>query len=175
MTNQKPRNNIPKETSSSRRSFFNRLWVLLGIVALAEFFGVLFGFFGPRKRPASTTEIETIITAGPVEKYKPGTVTAFVRGKFYLACLEDGGFLALSRACTHLGCTVPWVVKESRFICPCHSSEFDIRGEVIKPPAPRALDLYQVVIENNIIKVNTGNRMKRSAFEAAQIVYSKKG
>jgi cytochrome b6-f complex iron-sulfur subunit len=175
MTNQKPQNNIPKESPSSRRSFFNRLWVILGIVALAELFGVLFGFFGPRKRPASTTEIETIITAGPVEKYKPGTVTAFVRGKFYLACLEDGGFLALSRTCTHLGCTVPWVAQESRFICPCHSSEFDIRGEVTRPPAPRALDLYQVVIENNIIKVNTGKRMKRSAFETAQIVYSEKG
>jgi len=172
MTNQKPQNNIPEQTSpSTRRSFFTRLWILLGIVALAELFGVLFRFFNPGKQPASSTDIDAIINVGPVEKFAPGTVTAFVRGKFYLACLDDGGFLALSRTCTHLGCTVPWVEKENKFICPCHSSEFDIRGEVISPPAPRALDIYPIVIENKILKVDTGKRMKRSAFETAQIFY----
>ena len=110
-----------------------------------------------------------------MEKFDPGTVTAFVRGKFYLARLADGGFLALSRTCTHLGCTVPWVAKENKFICPCHSSEFDISGEVISPPAPRALDIFQVTIENNLIKVDTTKRMKRSSFDTAQIVYAEKG
>ena len=88
--------------------------------------------------------------------------------------MEDGGFLALSRKCTHLGCTVPWLEKEKRFSCPCHGSAFDIRGEVISPPAPRALDLYPVFIENNIVKVDTGKRMKRKGFEAKQLVYPKK-
>jgi len=100
-------------------------------------------------------------------------VTAFVRGKFYLARLEDGGFLALSRTCTHLGCTVPWVAAQNKFVCPCHSSEFDIRGEVISPPAPRALDIHPMVIENNIVKVNTGKRIKRTFLETAQVVYPK--
>jgi cytochrome b6-f complex iron-sulfur subunit len=116
---------------------------------------------------------ETIITAGSIEKFEPGTVTAFVRGKFYLARLADGGFLALSRTCTHLGCTVPWVAQKEKFICPCHSSEFDISGEVISPPAPRALDIFEITIENNIVKVNTGKKTKRSAFETAQIVYAR--
>jgi cytochrome b6-f complex iron-sulfur subunit len=88
--------------------------------------------------------------------------------------LHDGGFLALSRTCTHLGCTVPWVAKENKFICPCHSSQFDIKGEVISPPAPRALDIYEITIENNVLKVDTGNRIKRSQFDAGQIVYPKK-
>jgi cytochrome b6-f complex iron-sulfur subunit len=167
--------NAPEEApSSSRRSFFTKLWLFLGIVALAEFIAVLFGFFKPRKQAANTTTNEAIITAGSIDKFIPGTVTAFVRGKFYLARLEDGGFLALSRTCTHLGCTVPWVAKENKFICPCHSSEFDISGEVISPPAPRAMDIFQVSIENNIIKVNTGKRIKRSVFETAQVVYPNK-
>ena len=161
------------ESRSSRRSFFTRLWVFLGIVALAELLAVLFGYFKPRKQAASSANIEAIIIAGPIDKFELGTVTAFVRGKFYLARLADGGFLALSRTCTHLGCTVPWVAKEKKFICPCHSSEFDIRGEVLSPPAPRALDIFQVTIENNIVKVDTGKRVKRSAFEAAQVVYAK--
>ena len=162
------------EPSSSRRSFFNKLWVFLGIIALAEFAGVLFGFFKPRKQLNSAMVSEPIITAGAVDKFVPGTVTAFVRGKFYLARLEDGGFLALSRTCTHLGCTVPWMVKENKFICPCHSSQFDIKGEVISPPAPRALDIYKITIENNVVKVDTGNRIKRSQFAAEQIIYPNK-
>ena len=173
MTNIKPQHPSLEASPSSRRSFFTRLWVFLGIVALAELLAVLSGYFKPRKQTSSSTDVETIITAGSVAKFEPGTVTAFVRGKFYLARLKDGGFLALSRTCTHLGCTVPWVSKENKFICPCHSSEFDISGEVLSPPAPRALDIFQVIIENNNVKVDTGKRVKRSAFEAAQVVYAK--
>jgi cytochrome b6-f complex iron-sulfur subunit len=175
MTNPNPQNNNPeKEPASSRRSLLTKLWVLLGIVALAELIGIVFAFLKPNPKKSSVADSAVIIVAGPVETFQPGTVTAFVRGKFYLARLEDGGFLALSRSCTHLGCTVPWVSKENKFICPCHSSEFDIRGEVISPPAPRALDLYQIVIENNVLKVDTNKRKKRSGFTAGQITYPKK-
>ena len=175
MTKQKRQNNTPeKESASSRRSLLTKLWVLLGIVALAELTGIVVAFFKPGPKKISAADRAAIIIAGPVDNFQPGTVTAFVRGKFYLARMEDGGFLALSRSCTHLGCTVPWVAKENKFICPCHSSEFDIRGEVISPPAPRALDLYRVVIENNVVRVDTGKRKKRSEFTAGQIIYPKK-
>ncbi len=162
-----------KESATSRRSLLNKLWILLGIVALAELIGLVFAFFKPRMKRISKAERDAIIVAGPLDSFLPDTVTAFVRGKFYLARLADGGFLALSRSCTHLGCTVPWVAKENKFICPCHSSEFDITGEVISPPAPRALDIYQITIENNIVRVNTSKRKKRSEFTSGQITYPK--
>ena len=38
----------------------------------------------------------------------------------------DGGFLALSSRCTHLGCSVPWDEKARTFPCPCHASTFDL-------------------------------------------------
>lgn len=161
------------EHSYTRRSFLNKLWAFLGVIAVAELALVATRFFKPRKAVVDTAAAETIITAGPVENFEPGTVSAFVRGKFYLARLEDGGFLAMSRRCTHLHCTVPWVAKENRFICPCHSSEFDITGAVINPPAPRALDLFAVSIENDVLKVDTGQLRKRSTFEASQVVYVK--
>ena len=99
-------------------------------------------------------------------------MTAFQRGRFYLARLADGGFLALSRTCTHLGCTVPWNAAEGRFVCPCHASSFDIHGEVSSPPAPRPLDFFQVRIENGIVKVDTTRRMRRSRFEPSQVARS---
>ncbi len=161
------------EQTPPRRSFFNMLWIFLGFVALAELISVVGAFLFPKKRRIKTGNFGPIIEAGPVEKFPLDSVTAFIRGKFYLARLEDGGFLALSRKCTHLGCTIPWIAKEKNFACPCHSSVFDIRGEVISPPAPRALDIYHVFIENNIIKVDVGKKIKRTEFRPEQVIYPK--
>ncbi len=162
------------ETVPSRRSFLNKLWIVLGFVALAEFIAVAVAFLRPGKSKALQDSDDTVIVGGAVDKFLPNSVTAFVRGRFYLARLEDGGFLALSRKCTHLGCTLPWVEKENKFICPCHASTFDITGKVISAPAPRALDIYPVIIENSIVKVDTGKPIKRSEFRTEQVVYPKK-
>ena len=162
-----------EQETLSRRSFLTRLWGILGAVAFAELIVMVIAFFSLRKPVTTGADQDAIIVAGTVDNFEPGTVIAFVRGKFYLARLEDGGFLAMSRSCTHLSCTVPWVSGENRFICPCHSSEFDIRGEVINPPAPRALDLYPIVIENNVLKVDTSKLRKRSEFAADQVTYPK--
>ena len=62
---------------------------------------------------------------------------------------------------------------EKRFACPCHGSTFDLTGSVVEAPAPRALDLFPVTIENNVIRVNTDKRIKRSAFESSQVAYLK--
>jgi len=157
----------------SRRSFLSKLWIVLGTLTFAELVVMVIAFFRPRKPRATAAEQDAIVVAGTVDNFEPGTVSAFVRGKFYLARLEDGVFLAMSRTCTHLSCTVPWVSGENKFICPCHSSEFDIRGEVINPPAPRALDLYPVTIENKVLKVDTSKLTKRSEFSTEQVSYPK--
>jgi cytochrome b6-f complex iron-sulfur subunit len=166
-------NKIESKAEPTRRSFLNSLWIILGGVALAEFVAVAFAFLRPPESKALREKAETIITAGAVERFTPDSVTAFVRGKFYLARLADGGFLALSRTCTHLGCTVPWIEKDMKFACPCHGSTFDITGNVIDPPAPRALNIYPMTIENNMIKVDTRQPIKRSTFRVEQVVYPK--
>jgi cytochrome b6-f complex iron-sulfur subunit len=167
-----------KDTSdpvdSSRRSFLNKLWIVLGGLALVEVVALVLAFFQPRKPRAKEGDSGAIIEAGSVENFSLNSVTAFVRGKFFLARLEDGGFLALSRKCTHLGCTVPWSSKEMKFVCPCHASVYDIRGEVVSAPAPRPLDLHHVFIENNIVKVDTNKVIKRGVFRPEQVAYPKK-
>ncbi|HSO22661.1 MAG TPA: ubiquinol-cytochrome c reductase iron-sulfur subunit [Chondromyces sp.] len=156
---------------SSRRGFLGRLWLVLGGVALAEAVWIVVAFFKPRPSVASSGN-DTIFVAGPVERFEPGTVTAFPGGRFYLARLADGGFLALNRECTHLGCTVPWVEAEERFVCPCHASSFDITGQVLGPPAPRPLDYFPVRIENRVVKVDLGAPIRRRSFADAQVARS---
>lgn len=155
----------------TRRDFLRTLWVVVGGVALVEFVVVAVDFLRPR-RPGQAEGGAAIIVAGPIERFEPGTVTAFPSGKFYLARLDNGGFLALSRECTHLGCTVPWDSERMRFVCPCHASSFDITGKVLSPPAPRPLDLYPVRIENAIVKVDTNRRIRRRSFDAGQVTFS---
>jgi len=170
----KPHKKNETEQIPSRRSFLSIFWLGLGIVAFIEFIGIVTAFLLPRGKKTKTGDFGTVIEAGEADKFALNSVTAFIRGKFYLCRLEDGGFLAVSRKCTHLGCTVPWSDKEKKFVCPCHASAFDIRGEVISAPAPRALDVYHLYIENNVVKVDTGKRIKRSGFNIDQVVYVKK-
>ena len=159
-----------QETDKSRRRFLHRLWVGLGIFAGLESIGVVFAFLRPQKPPVGEEGFGGIFEIGSVDDFEPESVTAFIRGQFYLSRLKDGGFMALSRKCTHLGCTVSWESKSKIFLCPCHASAFDITGEVISPPAPRALDLHPVVIENGIVAVDTGKRIKRKGFKISQVV-----
>jgi cytochrome b6-f complex iron-sulfur subunit len=155
----------------SRRSFMGKLWILLGGAVLAEY--ILIALDIARPHPSGAPPAGSrIFTAGETGRFERGTVTAFPEGKFYLARLEDGAFIALSRSCTHLGCTVPWNPDEKRFVCPCHASAFSIAGEVTSPPAPRALDYYPVRVENGIVKVDLSKPLRRRSFESGQAVYS---
>ena len=159
------------EPTPARRRFLVFLWIGLGVAALLELIWVASTFLRPNAKGARKDNIAEFMTAGPVEAFPPGSVTAFPRGRFYLARLDDGGFLALSRRCPHLGCTLPWVEEQNRFVCPCHASAFDIRGEVVSSPAPRAMDRHRVVIKNEVVRVDAGTITKRDRFSSQQVVY----
>jgi len=164
--------NHSKEQNSpekiSRRTFLNRLWAILGTLAVVEFGWLGVSTLRSRQKRKQDNKADTIIVVGSMDNFKPNTVTAIPQGQFYLACLDDGSFLAMSRTCTHLGCAVPWDQEQHKFICPCHGSSFSLTGEVLTAPAPRPLDIFPVRIENRIIKVNISQPQKRDRFEPAQ-------
>ena len=162
---------VAEEMAAPRRDFLSLLWAALGLGALAEMIWVAGSFLGSGKRKEAGGTGDTIIAAGAVTAFQPGTVTAFPRGRFYLTRLADGGFLALSRRCPHLGCTLPWVAEEKQFLCPCHSSAFDIRGDLLRSPAPRGMDLYPVTIENAIVKVDTARVLRRDRLSEIPVAY----
>ena len=65
----------------------------------------------------------------------------------YLIVTENGlENYALNAVCTHLGCVVPWNRAANKYMCPCHGSQYDATGKVIRGPAPLSLALAHVVI-----------------------------
>jgi len=58
----------------------------------------------------------------------------------------------LNAVCTHLGCVVPWNVAENKFICPCHGSQYDTTGKVVRGPAPLSLALVHTTVNDDIVQ-----------------------
>jgi cytochrome b6-f complex iron-sulfur subunit len=162
----------PVEKQPGRRLFLNKLWIAAGLLAGLESVGALAAYLFSGKRTRGPSPTKQLIEAGPAGSFLPGSVTPFRGGRFYLARLDDGGYIALSLRCTHLGCSINWEEKQKRFICPCHASAFDMNGSVRNSPAPKALDYYPVVIENGIVKVDVGTTKERVRFNKDQVVYA---
>ncbi|MBE0642030.1 MAG: Rieske (2Fe-2S) protein [Bacteroidales bacterium] len=51
---------------------------------------------------------------------------------------QKGRLLAIEARCTHLGCRIEGV-HEGVLHCPCHGSQFNLEGEVIRGPAAGSL------------------------------------
>ena len=154
-----------------RRDFFKIAWKGLGILAGLELTGMMTAYFFSGKN-RSLAAPKQLLEAGPVSSFERNSVSAFMGGRFYLARQQDGGFIAVSLRCTHLGCAVSWEESRKRFICPCHSSAFDISGDVLNSPASRALDYYPVLIEKGMEKVDIGTLKERNTFRKDQLVYA---
>lgn len=158
---------------TSRRDFLKVAWAAVGGLVTVELGGLSLAYMQPR---LAEGEFGNLITVGKIQDFPTGSITHIPDGRFYLARLEDGGFLAIYQRCTHLGCNVPWDQTAGAFICPCHNSEFNTQGEVLNPPAPRPLDLFKLTIENDEIKVDTGAVITRQTSTQnsptmAQVVY----
>jgi len=161
----------PNEPLQSRREFLNKLWKGLGIIAVVEFAAVFFGFLFSGKSENENLKPKQLFDAGDINTFQKSSVTVFRGGRFYLVRLDDGGFLALSLRCTHLGCSITWEQDKNRFICPCHASAFEINGNVQNPPAPSALDYFPIIIQNGKVMVDIGTKLNRNRFSKEQAAY----
>ncbi len=164
----KPSKNTTESMPLTRRSFLRTALTALGGLAIFESGAVVFAYLQPR---LAEGEFGSLITAGNVDDFPPGSVTPIPSGRFYLSRLSDGGFLAVHQRCTHLGCSVPWDQAAAQFTCPCHNSQFNALGEVLNPPAPRTLDLFPVIISSGQVQVDTGKPLQRQKFDPSQVVY----
>lgn len=162
----------PAGKQQGRRRFLNNIWAATGLLAGLELTAALAAYLFSGKDARGPRTARQLIEAGPADSFLPGSVTPFRGGRFFLVRLDDGGYIALSLRCTHLGCSINWEEKQKRFVCPCHASAFDMNGSVRNSPAPKPLDYYPVVIENGIVRVDVGTTKERMRFNRDQVLYA---
>ncbi len=59
----------------------------------------------------------------------------------FIVVNRKGELRVLSSHCTHLGCIIN-KEENGRLVCPCHGSEFDLKGKAVKGPAYKPLKTF---------------------------------
>ncbi|MGE5537789.1 MAG: VOC family protein [Gemmatimonas sp.] len=111
------------------------------------------------------------VACGKVDEYAVGDVKTFVKGRFFVI-RHEGGFIALSRWCTHMNGLLAWKKEHWQFYCPMHGATFNRKGECATygrnlPP----LRQYPLrIAEDGTVLVRTGEVTVRETFEPSQLV-----
>ena len=128
----------PESTRVTRRRFVS--WsasAVGGAVSLFVFLAASLRMPLPSLMPGRSKRFKI----GAQEDYPPGTAHYFESQQTYVFADQDGIF-AMSATCTHLGCIVKR--ERDRFDCPCHGSRYDLNGKVLRGPAPKDLEWFDV-------------------------------
>ncbi|MCK4570184.1 MAG: Rieske (2Fe-2S) protein [Bacteroidales bacterium] len=157
---------------TTRRNFIRILWIALISISLLEIASVILAFLTSGGRKSGDRKLQELKVLGSLDDFAKGSVTPFRSDRLYLVRMDDGGLIALSLKCTHLGCAVTWNKDSGEFDCPCHASSFLRNGEVSNPPAPRPLDFFPLVIEGGLVKADLKNPNKRNSFQKSQLTYA---
>jgi menaquinol-cytochrome c reductase iron-sulfur subunit len=163
--------------SPNRRNFFVRatqaLGALiaggLGIPSLAYLF-----------RPPNTVTPGGFVDAADLTQLKPrvpeevtfqrirknGWKLITEKSTAWVVKLSDTEIVAYSPSCTHLGCAYHFDSAKNEFVCPCHTTNFSIEGQVLNGPAPRPLDRYPVKTQGGRLLIGAIEPMKNGAKQA---------
>ena len=115
---------------SSRRDFLGTLWTWAGAALAAASGFVLFRALRSAAPPVREVALDAVAVARAVASGGAAVGEIFVTGTAEAP-------VALSLACTHLGCRV--ASAPGGFVCPCHGSRFDAAGTPVAGPARATL------------------------------------
>ena len=95
-----------------------------------------------------------IVASDFLAAHKPGerALAQGLKGDPTYIVVENEDAIAsygISAVCTHLGCVVPWNASENKFICPCHGSQYNNAGKVVRGPAPLSLALAHANVNDS--------------------------
>ncbi|MDA2933059.1 non-heme iron oxygenase ferredoxin subunit [Acidobacteria bacterium AH-259-D05] len=90
------------------------------------------------------------------QELQPGdSICVEVGGKQIALFNVEGAYYAVDDTCTHHGGPLSDGDFEGTTVtCPWHGAQFDLKtGGVLGPPAQQGVDVYQVVVEGEDIKI----------------------
>lgn len=96
--------------------------------------------------PASGEPATASASAGKAAALKPNSARIFKFGSRpgIVVRTAEGDVRAFSAVCTHLDCTVQYKSDTALLWCACHNGMYDLGGNVVSGPPPRALEKFVV-------------------------------
>lgn len=104
----------------SRRTFLR-----IGAVGLISFFAFIWN-------KLTLNHLEAVKKKSLTLPFNPNKAIAF--SDDYIIVTQNNTTTVYSAHCTHLGCKID-KLEGDRFVCPCHGSQYDLGGKVLKGPA----------------------------------------
>lgn len=132
-----------REPGITRRSFCNRALLTSAAVIVA-------GSDVTGQKDQQNLAAYPPVRIDGAERVMPGSYLYFnypkANNPAVLLRTSDGQFLAYSRKCAHLGCSVDYDTSARCLTCPCHRGIYDSRnGYVMVGPPPKPLD--QIILQ----------------------------
>ena len=96
--------------------------------------------------PASGEPPIDTVVAGRAGALRPNSAAIFKFGTTpgIVVRTAEGDLRAFSAVCTHLECTVQFKPDTAQLWCACHNGTYDLGGNVVSGPPPRALEQFVV-------------------------------
>jgi Rieske Fe-S protein len=130
-------------TDFNRRSFLD---VLLAVGFVSTAIAIVYPVLQFLIPPASGEPATASADAGKAATLKPNSARIFRFGSRpgIVVRTAEGDVRAFSAVCTHLDCTVQFKADTSQLWCACHNGTYDLGGNVVSGPPPRALEKFAV-------------------------------
>ena len=130
------------------------------VVAAAGYLSWLELFKGPKRQitaggktddgsVANTDSIAIGSVAKLMQSPAPSLVT--INGQQAFVEFTGGKPCVLNATCPHQGCNVIWQADGSKFVCPCHNSQFARDGSLLQGPSKQPLAQIPIVVKNGLI------------------------
>lgn len=149
--------------SPEKRVIMNWLLVASAGLSVAGLAGPYVYFFVPPTVggsgdaiPAKDAEGNDVKASKWVQKHRPNdrSLTQGLKSDATYLIVTDKSEIeryGLNAVCTHLGCVVPWSSTDNKFKCPCHGSQYNSEGKVVRGPAPLSLALAHTEVKDDIV------------------------
>lgn len=147
----------------NKRTVMNGILVGAGALPSAAMAAGFISFFVPPKSGGGSGGLAAKDAAGndvkasSYLKTHPAGDVNLVQGlkgdPTYVIVTSDSSIekFGVNAVCTHLGCVVPWVPAENKFKCPCHGSQYNFQGKVVRGPAPLSLALAHIDVVDDVV------------------------
>ncbi|QIA09742.1 QcrA and Rieske domain-containing protein [Draconibacterium halophilum] len=116
-----------------------RVFLKVAAVGFISFFVFIWNKLTLRHIVTTGTEVASV----PLNKNKE--VQFFDK---FIIVNSDHQTTVFSSHCSHLGCKID-KMENGKLVCPCHGSEYDLHGEVIKGPAYKNLTVLNSSVSDD--------------------------